>query len=106
MLENLSVEKLQNLLNTKGVVRKELSISETQIGDIVRIDTVSGNIYFFETVSANDCSALVFRCNPREFAPKSGLRGKRKISKISEGKQVFHDQSRTSAVKSIVLIRP
>lgn len=105
MLENITQDLIDKLKNKEGENKERLLIPDVAKGSIIRVITQSGNIYFFEITKPEIGMAHVFCCESRQFAPKSGYRGERKVTKIFElGEQIFHDGSRTSPVKQITLL--
>jgi len=102
VLETAEPEEIQKLMQGDWQDHDEVFIPYLVRGTIVRVRTVSNNVYFFEITDPEKCQAHVYRMHPRAYVPKNGYRGERKISeKIEIDSCVHHDYSRTSSAMKI-----
>jgi len=106
MLENINQDLIKDLQTREGEEIEEIKICEVAKNSIIRVITFSGNVYFFEIIVPNILLAHVYRCQSRQFAPQTGYRGKRKVTSVFKvGEQIFHNNSQTSPVKKMNLLK-
>lgn len=104
MLENVTVKQLNDLKRAIGQGRKEISVAATRPGDVIRVMTKPGKMYLFETSSPNQRLAHVYECNPREYTPKHGYQGLKKVLDIALDRQLVYGDSRSDLVTQITFI--
>lgn len=104
MLENATSAEIQELLKTPGAEVIEVNPKILPVGAVIRVETISGNIYLFEVTVPEESKARIFRLKGREDAPKSGYRGERVISIIKVGEDVQHGSGNTSPADKIYIL--
>jgi hypothetical protein len=95
--------QIAQLWDIEGQDVEEIAIRSVPTGQIIRIDTKSGNKYLFEVTDADAPRACVVRRDARPDA-ESGYRGERKVSALFKvGLSVVHNHAATTVVTRITL---
>ncbi len=105
MLQNANYDTIQMFLAHDGITINDITISQTEIGDIVRVKTRSGNTYLFETVEPEKNTAHTYKHEFRDWSPQTGYIGLATISRIEIGSQIYFGKYQTTSPEEISHIK-
>lgn len=105
MLKNISTADIERLCESQGEERTRVKIKDLPVGIIIRVDTRTGNIYFFEAEIPKQQLMGITRFHPRLEVPNTGFLGVKQVDYLFQiGGIICHGNSATSRVTKLTLL--
>ncbi len=105
MLKNISPANVKRLCELQGESHERVKIKDLLIGIMIRVDTRTGNIYFFEAEIPKRQLMGVVRCQSRPLTLFAGFLGVKPVNYLFQiGGIIYHGNDATSQVTRITLL--